>query len=158
MYSNRAIVEGGGLISYGPLIYFQAFMGSVALPAAGYDYNSVWTPCMGIWMSRSFSKHGASFLLRFFVRSESRFLRSLIAATNASAYFLLFDCAAGFLPRRRAQELSTTTKGLALTVPSTAAPSNAGLVSKMTIRGEPRVRARTYRATTLYSVGQGPEP
>ena len=108
---------------------------------------------MGIWMSRSFSKHGASFLLRFFVRSESRFLRSLIAATNASAYFLLFDCAAGFLPRRRAQELSTTTKGLALTVPSTAAPSNAGLVSKMTIRGEPRVRARTYRATTLYSVG-----
>ena len=103
---------------------------------------------MGIWMSRSFSKHGASFFLRFFVRS-----RSLIAATNASAYFLLFDCAAGFRPRRRAQELSTTTKGLALTVPSTAAPSNAGLVSKMTIRGEPRVRARTYRATTLYSVG-----
>ena len=102
--------------------YFQAFSGSVALPAAGYDYNSVWTPCMGIWMSRSFSKHGASFFLRFFVRSESRFLRSLIAATNASAYFLLFDCAAGFRPRRRAQELSTTTKGLALTVPSTAAP------------------------------------
>ena len=27
---------------------------------------------MGIWMSRSFSKHGASFFLRFFVRSESR--------------------------------------------------------------------------------------
>ena len=24
--------------------YFQAFSGSVALPAAGYDYNSDWTP------------------------------------------------------------------------------------------------------------------
>jgi hypothetical protein len=26
--------------------YFQAFGGSVALPAAGYDYNSVWTPLL----------------------------------------------------------------------------------------------------------------
>ena len=26
--------------------YFQAFSGSVALPAAGYDYNSVWTPLL----------------------------------------------------------------------------------------------------------------
>jgi hypothetical protein len=100
---------------------------------------------------KEFQQARRIFLLSFLCSTESRFLRSLIAATNASAYFLLFDCAAGFLPRRRAQELST--KGLALTVPSTAARSNAGLVSKMTIRGEPRVRARTYRATTLYSVG-----
>ena len=102
---------------------------------------------------KEFQQARRIFLLSFLCSTESRFLRSLIAATNASAYFLLFDCAAGFLPRRRAQELSTTTKGLALSVPSTAAPSNVGLVSKMTIRGEPRVRARTYRATTLYSVG-----
>ena len=26
--------------------YFQAFSGSVALPAAGYNYNSVWTPLL----------------------------------------------------------------------------------------------------------------
>jgi hypothetical protein len=26
--------------------YFQAFNGSVALPAAGYDYNSDWTPLL----------------------------------------------------------------------------------------------------------------
>src|SRR5262249_50875159 len=26
--------------------YFQAFSGSVALPAAGYDYNSDWTPLL----------------------------------------------------------------------------------------------------------------
>src|SRR6202022_3885346 len=26
--------------------FFQAFSGSVALPAAGYDYNSVWTPLL----------------------------------------------------------------------------------------------------------------
>src|SRR5262245_24214587 len=25
--------------------YFQAFSGSVALPAAGYDYSIDWTPC-----------------------------------------------------------------------------------------------------------------
>src|SRR5262249_186720 len=27
--------------------YFQAFNGSVILPAAGYDYNSDWTPLLG---------------------------------------------------------------------------------------------------------------
>ena len=26
--------------------YFQASNGSVALPVAGYDYNSVWTPLL----------------------------------------------------------------------------------------------------------------
>jgi hypothetical protein len=26
--------------------YFQAFSGSVVLPAAGYDYNSDWTPLL----------------------------------------------------------------------------------------------------------------
>src|SRR5262245_3348712 len=55
--------------------YFQAFDGSVALPVAGYNYNSVWTPCMGLFLSRSFNQHGPSFFLRFFVRSESPFLR-----------------------------------------------------------------------------------
>jgi hypothetical protein len=28
--------------------YFQAFNGSVSLPVAGYNYNSDWTPCMGL--------------------------------------------------------------------------------------------------------------
>src|SRR5262245_66586965 len=55
--------------------YFQAFDRSVALPVAGYNYNSVWTPCMGLFLSRSFNQHGPSFFLRFFVRSESPFLR-----------------------------------------------------------------------------------
>jgi hypothetical protein len=32
VYSNRAIVEGGGLISYGPLICFQAFSGRSPFP------------------------------------------------------------------------------------------------------------------------------
>src|SRR5262249_60974229 len=27
-------------------LYFQAFDGSVTLPVAGYDYNSVWTPLL----------------------------------------------------------------------------------------------------------------
>jgi hypothetical protein len=36
--------------------YIQAFGRSVTLPTAGYDYNSDWTPCMGLFLSRSFSK------------------------------------------------------------------------------------------------------
>src|SRR6266699_3127778 len=45
-------------------------------------------------------------------------------------------------------------RGLALTVPSTAAPSNAvGLGPKDPDQRGARVRARIYRATTLYSVG-----
>ena len=56
--------------------YFQAFDRSVTLPVAGYDYNSDWTPCMGLFLSRSFSRavHLSSFV-SFFVRSESPFLR-----------------------------------------------------------------------------------
>ena len=56
--------------------YFQAFDKSVALPVAGYNYNSDWTPCMGLFLSRSFSRvaHLSSFV-SFFVRSESPLLR-----------------------------------------------------------------------------------
>ena len=56
--------------------YFQAFNGSVSLPVAGYNYNSDWTPCMGLFLSRSFSRaaHLSSFI-SFFVRYESLFLR-----------------------------------------------------------------------------------
>ena len=55
--------------------YFQAFNGSVFLPVAGYNYNSDWTPCMGLFLSRNFSRaaHLSSFV-SFFVRSESAFL------------------------------------------------------------------------------------
>jgi len=70
--------------------YFQAFDRSVALPVAGYDYNSDWTPCMGLFLSRSFSS--PSFFLRQFLCSIRKhpFLRPR-PATAAS---------------RRAQELS----------------------------------------------------
>ena len=33
--------------------YFQAFNVSVSLHVAGYNYNSDWTPCMGLFLSRS---------------------------------------------------------------------------------------------------------
>ena len=36
--------------------YIQAFGRSVTLPTAGYDYNSDWTPCMGLFLSRTFSR------------------------------------------------------------------------------------------------------
>src|SRR6516164_2409315 len=32
--------------------YFQAFGSSVARPAAGYDYNMDWTPCVGGTLTR----------------------------------------------------------------------------------------------------------
>ena len=47
--------------------YFQAFNGSVSLSVAGYNYNSDWTPCMGLFLSRSFSRAGPSFFLRQFL-------------------------------------------------------------------------------------------
>ena len=68
LYGSDQLPANGGF-------YFQAFNGSVALPVAGYDYSSDWTPCMGLFLSRSFNQHGPSFFLRFFVRSESSFLR-----------------------------------------------------------------------------------
>ena len=54
--------------------YFQAFNVSVSLHVAGYNYNSDWTPCMGLFLSRSFSRAAhLSSSVGFFVRSESRF-------------------------------------------------------------------------------------
>src|SRR5207302_3940481 len=52
--------------------YFQAFNGSVTLPAAGYNYNSDWTPCMGLFLSRSFSRAAHLFFLRQFLCSILR--------------------------------------------------------------------------------------
>jgi hypothetical protein len=37
---------GATLVSANGGFYFQAFNGSVVLPAAGYDYNSDWTPLL----------------------------------------------------------------------------------------------------------------
>jgi hypothetical protein len=55
--------------------YFQAFNVSVSLHVAGYNYNSDWTPCMGLSLSRSFSRAARlSSFVGFFVRSESPFL------------------------------------------------------------------------------------
>ena len=125
--------------------YIQAFDGSVALPVAGYDYNSDWTPCMGLFLSRSFNQHVPIFpSFSFFVRLKARF----------------------FVPtrtvgRRRAQELS---RSAVLCRPPPArprldSPEHGGTrrcgraISKMTLQRGARGRARIYRATTLYSVG-----
>src|SRR6266849_4540188 len=62
-------------------------------------------PCMGLLLSRG-SAVQRMFLsfVSYFVRSESPFLRSLIAATNASAFFLafLFRRLSFVRPRRQA--------------------------------------------------------
>jgi hypothetical protein len=51
--------------------YFQAFNVSVSLHVAGYNYNSDWTPCMGLFLSRSFSRAAHLFsFVSFFVRYE----------------------------------------------------------------------------------------
>src|SRR6266700_4027794 len=39
LYGSTGLPANGGF-------YFQAFDGSVTLPVAGYDYNSVWTPLL----------------------------------------------------------------------------------------------------------------
>ena len=87
--------------------YFQAFSGSVALPAAGYDYNSVWT-------QRDLAGRRIFFFVSFFVRSEGPVSSSALRS------------------RRRAQELSRLAvaptsrhapplPGHTLTAPSTTA-------------------------------------
>ena len=87
--------------------------------------------CQGVSTSTALS-----FFLRFFVRSESRFLRSLIAATNGKRLL-------SFVRLRRRLSSSAARAGAlgdhpqAWPCPSTAAPSNDRAVSKMTIRGEP---------------------
>jgi hypothetical protein len=56
--------------------YFQAFNVSVSLHVAGYNYNSDWTPCMGLFLSRTLSRAAyLSSFVSFFVRSERPFLR-----------------------------------------------------------------------------------
>src|SRR6266849_7067210 len=71
-------------------------------------------PCMGLLLSRG-SAVQRMFLsfVSFFVRSESPFLRSLIAATNASAFFLafLFRRLSFVRPRRRLSSAPTVDFG-----------------------------------------------
>jgi hypothetical protein len=122
--------------------YIQAFGRSVTLPTAGYDYNSDWTPCMGLFLSRSFSRAAHLFsFVSFFIRYEILFLRLRPEAVARRS-------CQGWSP------LGDQPQGLALTVPSTAAPSNAvGLGQQDDDQRGARIRARIYRATTLYSVG-----
>ena len=57
--------------------YFQAFNVSVSLHVAGYNYNSDWTPCMGLFLSRTLSRAAyLSSFVSFFVRSERPFSSS----------------------------------------------------------------------------------
>ena len=92
--------------------------------------------------ARSFSRAAnLSSFVSFFVRSDSPFLRLRPEA----------------VARRSCQGWSPSWRppaGLALTVPSTAAPSNAvGLGQQDDDQRGARIRVRIYRATTLYSVG-----
>ena len=93
--------------------YFQAFNGSVSLPVAGYNYNSDWTPCMGLFLSRSFSRaaHLSSFVSSLF-DMKARFFVSDPKPSRAGAV-------------KAGRLFGEPPQGLALTVPSTAAPSNA---------------------------------
>ena len=107
-----------------------------------YNYNSDWTPCMGLFLSRSFSRaaHLSSFVGSLF-DMKARFFVSDPKPSRAGAV-------------KAGRLFGDHPQGLALTVPSTAAPSNAvGLGQQDDDQRGARVRARIYRATTLYSVG-----
>jgi hypothetical protein len=95
---------------------------------------------MGLFLSRSFGAAHLSSFISFFVRPKARFF----VPTRAS----LGPARAGAVKVGRRTNLAAS-----LTAPSTMAPLDA---VEMTIRGEPALRARINRATTLYPVGPRP--
>ena len=132
--------------------YFQAFSRSVSLPAAGYNYNSVWTPCMGFLLSSDFRV----------AISLSCFLDQFLCSTWNS----VSSSRPAVLQSRRAQELSRLavaptlrrappSPGHTLTAPSTMAP--LGTVG-MTIRGEPAVGHGSIAPQPCIRWVQRPEP
>ena len=118
----------------------------VSLHVAGYNYNSDWTPCMGLSLSRSFRRAARlSSFVGFFVRSESPFLHP--------------DCHSGKPPRPGAVKAGRLfgdhLQGLVRA--RLHHRMQSGWVSRRRSEGA-RVRARIYRATTLYSVGPRTRP
>src|SRR6266516_3621057 len=86
------------------------------------------------------------------------FLPSSVSLFDLKARFFVPTRHGGKPPRTGAVKVGRLfgdhPRGLALTVPSTAAPSNAvGLGPQDDDQRGARVRARIYRATTLYSMG-----
>src|SRR6516164_3719639 len=63
--SDREALRPPGTFTY------RLSTGSVALPVAGYNYNSDWTPCMELFLSRSFSKSDPSLVSLFDLKACS---------------------------------------------------------------------------------------
>src|SRR5262245_7489903 len=121
--------------------YFQAFSGSVALPAAGYNYNSDWTPCMGRFLSRG-CPQGSYPLSR---PSVSLFDLAAVSSSRPTPRV------AG--ARRSGQRLAAIWRpptGLALNGSEHA--STLAAVGMTRSRGA-RVWCTNVRATSLYAVG-----
>ena len=121
--------------------YIWASGGSVTLLAARYDYNSDWTPCMGLFLSRSFNQHGLSFFLRFFVffvptRHSGKPSRA--GAVKAGRLF-------GDHPQRLGSEHGGTIEC-------------SRAISKMTIRGELAFERGSIAPQPCMRWVQGPEP
>ena len=129
--------------------YFQAFDSSVSLPVAGYDYNSDWTPCMGLFLSRSFRKHNHlssvvslfDLKARFFVPTRHSGKPSRAGAVKAGRLF--GDHPQGCLD---SSEHGGTIE------------CSRGQVSKMTIRGELAFERGSIAPQPCMRWVQGPEP
>ena len=125
---------------------FTSRLPTVRSPSPLLDMTTTVTGLLvwGFFCQGVSAAHLSSFV-SFFVRSESTrsFVPDPPQRQPSRAGAVKAGCLFGDHPR-----------GLALTVPSTAAPSNAvGLGQQDDDQRGARVRARIYRATTLYSVG-----
>jgi len=132
--------------------YFQAFSGSVALPAAGYNYNSVWTPCMG-FVKEAFQQ--ATGRCIFFPSSVSLFDLKAVSSSRPALRLPLARAEAVKVGRRT--DFAT---GSAVARPHLDSFEHDGTLGAigMTIRGEPAFGRGSIAPQPCIRWVQGPEP
>jgi hypothetical protein len=87
--------------------YFQAFDGSVTLPVAGYDYNSVWTPLLAGLSPAGMAASLAALVQRVQSDAAWQFAKQCVGLVSRSA--LVFTQAnASWLLKKLAALLSTS--------------------------------------------------
>ena len=130
--------------------YFQAFDGSVTLPVAGYNYNSVWTPCMGLSLSTRFGRapHFSSSVSLFDLNGP--FLRPDPHFAHVGARRSCQGC-----PSRQLAACSALARPY---LDSSEHDGPLGAVRVMTIRGEPACGRGSIAPQPCIRWIRGPEP
>ena len=130
--------------------YIQASSGLVALPAAGYNYNSDWTPCMGLSLSTRFGRapHFSSSVSLFDLNGP--FLRPDPHFAHVGARRSCQGC-----PSRQLAACSALARPY---LDSSEHDGPLGAVRVMTIRGEPACGRGSIAPQPCIRWIRGPEP